>query len=45
MKKTIGIGNVAESAALAEAGQRGRIALGKTKYEKVTVALVWQRLQ
>ncbi len=35
----------AESAALAEAGQRGRIALGKTKYEKVTVALVWQRLQ
>ena len=45
VKKTIGIGNVAESAALAEAGQRGRIALGKTKYEKVTVALVWQRLQ
>ncbi|MCI6100722.1 MAG: cobalamin biosynthesis protein [Selenomonas sp.] len=45
VKKTIGIGNVAESAALREAGPHSRIALGKTKYEKVTVALVWQRLQ
>ena len=42
VKKTIGVGNVAEAAALAEAGPHARIALGKTKYEKVTVALVWQ---
>ncbi|WP_294159768.1 cobalt-precorrin 5A hydrolase [uncultured Selenomonas sp.] len=44
VKKTIGVGNVAEAAALAEAGPHARIALGKTKYEKVTVALVWQKL-
>ena len=42
VKQTIGVGNVAEAAALAEAGRASRIALGKTKYEKVTVALVWQ---
>ena len=45
VKKTIGIGNVSEAAALAAAGPGSRIALGKTKYEKVTVALVWQALQ
>lgn len=44
VKQTIGVGNVAESAALAETGPRGRLALGKTKYQKVTVALVWQKL-
>ena len=42
VKQTIGVGNVAEAAALAEAGRASRIAVGKTKYEKVTVALVWQ---
>ncbi len=46
VRKTIGVGNVAEAAALAEAGSvRGRLALGKTKFKKVTVALVWQTLQ
>ena len=42
VKQTIGVGNVAEAAALAAAGRASRIAVGKTKYEKVTVALVWQ---
>ena len=47
VKETIGVGNVAEAAALAAAGRTPRrMALGKTKYdEKVTVALVWQKLQ
>lgn len=46
VKKTIGVGNVAEAAALAAAGSAGgSVALGKTKFEKVTVALVWQKLQ
>ena len=40
VKKTIGIGNVAESAALVT---DGILALAKTKYEKVTVALVWEK--
>lgn len=42
--RTIGVGNVCEAAALAAAGS-GRMALGKTKFEKVTVALVWQKKQ
>lgn len=41
VRKTIGIGNVCEAAALAAGG--GRMALGKTRFEKVTVALVWHR--
>ncbi len=42
VKKSIGIGNVAEAAALASVSA-GRLALGKTRFEKVTVALVWQK--
>lgn len=42
VKQTIGIGNVAESAALA-CVTGGRIALGKTKFSKVTVALIWEK--
>lgn len=42
VKKTIGVGNVCEAAALCWAGD-GVIALPKTKYEKVTVALIWQK--
>lgn len=42
VKKTIGIGNVCEAAALAAAAP-GRIVLPKMNYGKVTVALVWQR--
>lgn len=46
VKKTIGIGNVCEAAALcATAGQGGRFALVKTKFEKVTVALLWQNVE
>ncbi len=46
VKKTIGIGNVCEAAALcATAGQGGRFALVKTKFEKVTVALLWQNME
>lgn len=41
VKKTIGIGNVAEAAALCCAD--GRFALPKTKYERVTVALLWEK--
>ena len=40
VRQTIGIGNVCEAAALAAGG--GRMALGKTRFERVTVALVWQ---
>ncbi|WP_270843210.1 cobalamin biosynthesis protein, partial [Mitsuokella multacida] len=43
VRQTIGIGNVCEAAALAAGG--GRMALGKTRFEKVTVALVWQQGQ
>lgn len=43
VRQTIGIGNVCEAAALASGG--GRMALGKTRFEKVTVALVWQYKQ
>ena len=42
VRETIGIGNVAEAAALC-CVKSGRIALPKTKYEKVTVALVWEK--
>ncbi len=42
VKKTIGIGNICEAAALCCVPQ-GRIALNKHKYEKVTVALIWQK--
>lgn len=44
VRKTLGIGNVCEAAAYAEAGAAGgRLALPKTKYEKVTVALIWEK--
>lgn len=42
VKQTIGVGNVCESSALC-CVERGRIALPKTKYEKVTVALIWEK--
>ena len=42
VKERIGVGNVCEAAALA-CVTAGRFALPKTKYEKVTVALVWER--
>lgn len=42
VKKNIGIGNVAEAAALASV-PAGRLALAKTRFEKVTVALVWEK--
>ena len=42
VKKTIGIGNICEAAALCCVPQ-GQIALAKHKYEKVTVALIWQK--
>lgn len=44
VQKTLGIGNVCEAAALAELnGNSGRFALVKTKFEKVTVALLWEK--
>lgn len=44
VRKTIGIGNVCEAAAYCCAGEKGgRLALRKTKFEKVTVALVWEK--
>ena len=42
VKSQIGVGNVCEAAALA-CVTSGRFALPKTKYEKVTVALIWER--
>lgn len=42
VKKQIGVGNVSASAALS-CFPKGSLALGKTKFEKVTVALVWQK--
>ena len=42
VKKNIGIGNVAEAAALASVSA-GRLALAKTRFEKVTVALTWEK--
>lgn len=44
VRKTIGIGNVCEAAAYCCTGEKGgRLALRKTKFEKVTVALVWEK--
>ena len=44
VKETIGVGNVAEAAALYAAGKRGgRVALPRTKLQKVTVALIWEK--
>ncbi len=42
VRKNIGIGNVAEAAALTSV-PAGRLALAKTRFEKVTVALVWEK--
>ena len=44
VKKTIGVGNVSEAAALCAAGgEGGRIALGRTVFGKVTVTLLWEK--
>ncbi|MBQ1889873.1 cobalt-precorrin 5A acetaldehyde-lyase [Selenomonas ruminantium] len=44
VKENIGIGNVCEAAAYCCVGEAGgRLALRKTKFEKVTVALVWEK--
>ena len=42
VKKQIGVGNVCEAAALC-CVTYGSIALPKTKFEKVTVALIWEK--
>ena len=42
VRRQIGVGNVSEAAALC-CVQQGRIALPKTKWEKATVALVWEK--
>lgn len=42
VKKTIGVGNVAEAAALADV-QRGMLALPKRKFSHVTIALVFEK--
>ncbi len=42
VRSRIGAGNVSEAAALC-CVQQGRIALAKTKWEKATVALVWEK--
>lgn len=41
VKEHIGVGNVCEAAALA--GGRRELVLNKTKFEKVTVALAWEK--
>ena len=44
VRQTIGVGNVSEAAALCAAGKEGgRMALGKTGFGKVTVALLWEK--
>ena len=43
VKKTVGVGNVCEAAALS-CVERGRFALTKTRFDSVTVALVWEKL-
>lgn len=44
VKQTLGIGNVCEAAACCCTGKAGgRMALCKTKFEKVTVALIWEK--
>ena len=42
VKKTIGVGNVCEAAALSYV-ESGKFALPKTKFENVTVALLWSQ--
>jgi len=42
VKKQIGVGNISAAAALC-CVDKGRFALDKTKFEKVTVALVWEK--
>lgn len=42
VRRQIGVGNVSEAAALCCVKQ-GRVALPKTKWEKATVALVWEK--
>ena len=42
VRRQIGAGNVCEAAAIC-CVERGRIALAKTKWEKATVALVWEK--
>ena len=42
VKNTIGVGNICEAAALS-CVERGKFALTKTKFEKVTVALIWEK--
>ncbi|WP_196603376.1 cobalt-precorrin 5A hydrolase [Pectinatus haikarae] len=41
VRKQIGVGNVCEAAALA--GGKSKLVLNKTKFEKVTVALAWEK--
>ena len=42
VKSTVGVGNVCEAAALS-CVERGKFALTKTKFDSVTIALVWQQ--
>ena len=42
VKNQVGVGNVCEAAALSSV-ERGRLALSKTKFDGVTVALIWDR--
>ena len=42
VKKIIGVGNICESSALS-CVEHGRFALTKNKFEKVTVALIWEK--
>lgn len=42
VKRTIGVGNICESSALS-CVESGRFALTKTKFDNVTVALVWEK--
>lgn len=42
VRDSIGVGNVCESSALA-CVDRGRFALSKTKFDSVTIALIWER--
>ncbi len=41
VKNTVGVGNICEAAALS-CVERGRVALSKSKFDGVTVALVWE---
>ena len=42
VQSKIGVGNVCEAAALSSV-ERGRVALTKTKFDGVTVALIWEK--